>query len=120
MTHRSSLQIMGRRPAVRYNLQLPVVFRWSDGTEHAGAGFTTDVSLDGVHVVSYGCPPVGAEVHLEVLVPPLYPLSDELLIECCGKVNEISPESGRISFRVLGKFDDAHLTRLCRHDSSPV
>ena len=41
-----------RRTAVRYKLQLPVIFHWNEGGECTGGGFTSDVALDGVSLTA--------------------------------------------------------------------
>ena len=57
-----------RRSAVRYKLQLPVIFHWNEGGECTGGGFTSDVALDGALINSSTCPPVGTDVLIEVLL----------------------------------------------------
>jgi len=98
-----------RRTAVRYNLRLPVIFHWNDGSDHTEGGFTNDVALDGALIFSSSCPPVGADIRIEVLVPSPDQSGDELRIECSGKVTRVAEQSG--CFGVLGTFDDDHLTR---------
>ena len=100
-----------RRAAVRYSLRLPVIFRWNDGTDHTEGGFTRDVALDGVFIVSSKCPPVGAEVRIEVLFPSPNEPSGELRIECTGKVTRIETSFKGAGFGVEGRFDDKHLTQ---------
>jgi len=55
------------RRAIRYKLKLPVLFHWNDGAEHVAGGFTSDVALDGVLILSSTCPPIGCEVRIEIL-----------------------------------------------------
>jgi len=98
-----------RRAAVRYKLRLPVIFHWNDGTERTEGGFTNDVAMDGALIFSTKCPPIGSEVRIEVLLPSPDQSSEELRIECVGKVTRVVEEAG--CFGVLGMFDDDHLTR---------
>lgn len=100
-----------RRVAVRYKLQLPVIFHWNDGSERMGGGFTSDVALDGALIVSNTCPPVGAEVRIEVLIPSPDHSPEELRIECTGRVTRVVKQFGYSAFGVHGIFDDDHLTR---------
>jgi hypothetical protein len=100
-----------RRSAVRYNLRLPVIFYWQDGEEHAGAGFTVDVALDGALISSSNCPPLGAPVRIEVLIPSPNQSHEELRVECIGKVTRVVEQFGCGLFGVHGSFDDDHLTR---------
>lgn len=104
--------ITQRRATVRYKLCLPVIFHWSDGGEQTGGGFTKNVALDGVFVVSSKCPPVGCDVRIVVLLPPPDGRGGELRIECVGKVTRVVSGTGGNGFGVQGLFDDDHLTRL--------
>jgi len=100
-----------RRGAVRYNLRLPVIFHWNDGTDHTAGGFTCDVSLEGALILSSTCPPVGADVRIEVLVPSPDDSSEEIRIECTGKVKRVWEQQGLVYFGVHGFFNDDQLTR---------
>jgi hypothetical protein len=100
-----------RRSAVRYKLQLPVIFHWIDGVEHAAGGFTCDVALDGALIQSAVCPPIGCDVRIEVLIPSPDHSRDQLRIQCSGKVTRSVSQSGSNSFGVRGFFDDDQITR---------
>jgi hypothetical protein len=96
---------------MRYRLRLPVIFHWYDGMEHIEGGFTTDVALDGALILSSRCPPVGADVRIEVLIPSPDQSAEEIRIECVGKVTRVADHLGSIFFGVRGMFNDDHLTR---------
>jgi PilZ domain len=98
-----------RRNAVRYHLQLPVIFHWKDEKDRTEGGFTSDVGLDGALIVSRACPPIGSDIHLEVLIPSPMRNGEELRIECIGKVTRVVEKEGRHAFGVHGTFDDEHL-----------
>ena len=98
-----------RRAAVRYRLRLPVIFHWNDGREHTEGGFTNDVALDGALIFSSKCPPIGADIRIEVVLPSPDQSGEELRIECTGKVVRTPHYAG--CFGVHGVFDDDHLTR---------
>jgi hypothetical protein len=100
-----------RRNAVRYKLQLPVIFHWNDGTEHTEGGFTSDVALDGTLILSSKCPPIGSQVRIELLIPSPDKSGEEVRIECLGRVTRVVDEPGCSAFGVQGTFDDDHLTR---------
>jgi len=102
---------MNRRTAIRYKLRLPVIFHWNDGTEHTEGGFTNDVALDGVLIVSSKCPPLGSEIRIEVLVPAPNSSEEEIRIECVGKVTRVPEARGGSWFGVHGLFSDEQLTR---------
>lgn len=97
-----------RRSYVRYKLRLPVIFHWNDGTDHTEGGFTSDVSLDGALILSSICPPIGADVQVELLVPAPGDAAEEIRVKCCGTVTRVMRGG---SFGVRGVFNDQHLTR---------
>jgi len=103
-----------RREAVRYRLQLPAVFTWNDGTEHMGAGLTSDVSLNGASILSTICPPVGTDVRIDILLPSPDHSGEGLKIECIARVARLLTEPGFTAFCVHGTFDDDHLTAMFR------
>lgn len=98
-----------RRSAVRYKLQLPVIFHWNDGSDHTDGGFTCDVARDGALIRSAACPPIGCEIRVEVLLPSLRSASEELRIQCVGKVTRAA-KKGCATFGVEGNFDDDQIT----------
>jgi|ERR1017187_6949318 hypothetical protein len=103
---------MQRRSAVRYKLNLPVIFSWNDGgEEHTAGGFTYDVALDGALIQSAVCPPIGCDIRIEVLIPSPDLGREQLRIQCLGKVTRALGHDGGVSFGVRGFFDDDHITR---------
>jgi hypothetical protein len=100
-----------RRTAIRYKLQLPVLFHWNDGRERTEGGFTSDVALDGALILCNMCPPIGSEVRIEVLLPSPDRSGEDLRIECTGTVTRVVDQPGTKAFGVHGIFDDDHLTR---------
>ena len=99
------------RSAVRYKLQLPVIFHWNDGVDHTAGGFTCDVALDGALIQSAICPPVGCEVLIEVLIPSPNQSREQLRIQCSGRVTRAVTQNEGGSFGVRGFFDDDDITR---------
>jgi hypothetical protein len=96
---------------MRYKLRLPVIFHWNDGTEHTEGGFTTDVALDGALILSSRCPPVGADIRIEVLIPSPDQAAEEIRIVCTGKVTRVADHLSSNFFGVRGMFNDDQLTR---------
>jgi hypothetical protein len=96
---------------MRYKLRLPVIFHWNDGMEHTEGGFTTDVALDGALILSSKCPPVGADIRIEVLIPSPDQSAEEIRIECMGKVTRVAKHRAPWLFGVRGMFNDDNLTR---------
>lgn len=59
-----------QRTAVRYPLEVPVVFRWIErGQSRESHGLTRDVSVRGAFVLSGECPPCGARVAVKMNFP---------------------------------------------------
>jgi len=58
---------------MRYRLEVPAVFRWQDGSgvRFEGAGVTRDLSEVGAYVFAARCPPLQAEIEIEIVVSPL-------------------------------------------------
>lgn len=48
-----------------------VIFRWKgpDNQRFQGEGATRDLSVEGVFVLTATCPPVNAQVHMQVILP---------------------------------------------------
>jgi hypothetical protein len=95
----------------RYKLRLPAIFHWNDGTEHTEGGFTSDVAVDGAMILSSKCPPVGAEIRIEVLLPSPDGIGEELRVEFLGKVTRVVYQPFGGAFGVRGVFDDDHMSR---------
>jgi hypothetical protein len=61
-----------RRKTARYRMGVPVIFDWrtSQSGRSQGTGFTRDVSLDGVYIVTDAamCPPPNAEIEVEIIL----------------------------------------------------
>jgi hypothetical protein len=104
-------RVTQRRTAIRYKLQLPVIFHWNDGREHTEGGFTSDVALDGALILCSRFPPIGSDVRIEILLPSPDQSGEDLRIECTGKVIRVVDQLGTKAFGVQGIFDDDHLTR---------
>ncbi len=106
------LTVIRSRPKLRavahYNLQLPVIFEWSDETNHVNGGFTKDIARDSAFILSDKCPPLGSDVRMKILFPSPVE-SGALYIECTGKVDRISDGRGCRGFRFHGWFDDTLL-----------
>lgn len=95
-----------RKSAVRYRCQLPVIFNWHEEGRQNGAGFTSDVSLEGALIQSPVSPPVGCEVFVQILVPSPNEDGTQLRVQCTGKVHRVVRQSDGYSFGVRGSFED--------------
>lgn len=105
----SGVQIQERRGSARYSLWLPVVFQSSESGQNTYGGFTRDVSSAGAFIVASQCPPAGAQVVLQVVVPVH---AGTVMLECMGQVTRVQSEQGCSGFAVSGSFDENKWTRL--------
>jgi hypothetical protein len=95
-----------RRTRVRYRLVLPVIFRWSDGTEHSGVGYCRNIGLGGIFIVTSYCPPADIEIEIDVVVPVFNPAPGELLLRHTGRLVRIQACEDLFGFAVAGQFED--------------
>jgi hypothetical protein len=110
---------MERRRAVRYKLCLPLLFKWTDGSRDPiqEAAFTRDISTGGVFISCVKCPPVGATLSLEIMLPPNSEIrSHALRLDATAQVIRIASEREERGFGVTG--DLAPQEGEYRHDGS--
>jgi hypothetical protein len=76
------------RRFVRYRLDLPVTYMWRDarGESERAAGFTWDISMGGMFVVSSQCPPPQSQVWCEVILPRSYTSDAARQLRAAGPV----------------------------------
>jgi PilZ domain len=95
-----------RRTRNRFRLVLPVVFRWSDGTEHCAVGYCRNIGLRGMFIVTGHCPPVDIEIEIDVVVPAFDPAPKEILFRHTGRVIRIQACEDLLGFAVAGQFEN--------------
>jgi PilZ domain len=95
-----------RRTRNRFRLVLPVVFRWSDGTEHSAVGYCRNIGLEGIFIVTSNCPPADIEIEIDVVVPAFDPDPKEILLRHTGRVIRIQACEDLLGFAVAGQFED--------------
>ena len=96
---------MNRRRSVRFELQMPVVCRWKDHQDRQceTGGFSRDIGVAGLFVLSSVLPPEGVAVTLKVLLPALgRATSSGLQLQSEGKVVRIEAATG---FAVCCEFE---------------
>ena len=96
----------GARKTIRFPLQAPVVFWWTDknGNHQHGEGRSRDISESGTFVHAVACPPLGASVGLRISLETVPDATKTLPIEFDGHVLRVERASaGRESsgFAVL-------------------
>ena len=95
-----------RRTRNRFRLVFPVIFHWSDGTEHSAVGYCRNIGLGGIFIVTGHCPPVDIEIEIDVVVPAFDPEPKEILFRHTGRVIRIQACEDLLGFAVAGQFDD--------------
>jgi hypothetical protein len=98
---------MQQRESVRFQIRLPVIFRWNDeqvGRQQNG-GFTRDISTRGLFVYSPMPPPSGVTVELEVMLPPIEESGHGVRLQSEGRVLRIERKGEHIGFAATGTFD---------------
>ena len=94
-----------RRSRARFQLVFPVIFHWSDGSEHSAVGYCRNIGLGGVFIVTSDCPPVGVEIQVDVVVPATDPAPTEILFRHSGRAIRIQRCEDLLGFAVAGHFD---------------
>jgi hypothetical protein len=95
-----------RRKAMRFPLDVPVVFWWIDanGVYQLGEGRSYDVSELGVFVCASSCPPTGAQVGLKIPIAEVPDVPRALRMEVEGRVlrvEQVRNGEGRDGFVIL-------------------
>jgi len=104
-----------RRKNARFHLRLPVTFWYASSGETAAGGFTRDISLGGIFVLSDECPEPGHPITVQVTFPPLQPRNGQLHLMCAGHVSRVwTGAQQRRGFAVSGWFSDEHLNPASR------
>lgn len=95
-----------QRTRARFRLVFPVIFHWSDGTEHSAVGYCRNIGLGGTFIVTSNCPPVGTEIEIDVVVPAFGPTPKEILFRHTGRVTRIQACKDLLGFAVAGQFEN--------------
>lgn len=97
-----------RRNFRRFSLLLPVLFRWTNGSEHYDVGEGANVGLGGIFIFSTKCPSVGTQVEVEFSVPAFDRMTREVRLRCLGQVSRLEA-CGQVSgFAVTGRIEGEH------------
>jgi PilZ domain len=95
------------RKAIRFPLEAPIVFRWTDsGIEKQGEGRTHDISEVGAFVLSSICPPVGTEISFNIFLPVIPGYEPKTRVEAEGRVLRVEQArgiEGRDGFAILSR-----------------
>jgi hypothetical protein len=89
------LSFIERRCAQRFELQLPVIVRWSDGNEMREAlAVSGDVSSNGIYFVLRESLKEGTPVELEMTLPNEITLAGPVRVSCFGRIQRCELKEG--------------------------
>ena len=96
------MSFIERRRAQRFELQLPVIVRWSDGNEMREAlAVSGDVSSIGIYFVLGESLKEGAPVELEMTLPDQITLAGPVRVCCFGRIQRCELKEGANAGMVL-------------------
>jgi len=98
---------MEKRAAVRFQLQAPVIIRWTDraGVQREDIGRTCNISVSGAFLVSRAKIPIGTNIGLEIHLPTLERNTvQRVQLKSTGKVMRITEIARESGFAVVGQF----------------
>ena len=99
-------QPIERRTSRRFSLALPVLFRWTDNTEHYDVGQCANAGLNGMFVLAASCPPVGTQVEIEMNIPAFDLIPRQCQLRCTGRVMRVEGCDQYRGFAVVGRIED--------------
>ena len=96
-----------QRRSSRFRLQLPVLTQWTDreGQGQFGGGFTRDVCLRGVFVISSKLPPQAAVITVTVVLPNARAGSQELHLHSLGSVVRVEQSTTTAGYAISCDFE---------------
>ena len=101
---------MERRQAIRYRLNVPVVFSWesSQRDRFQGEGSTRDISAVGAYILTPTTPPVDAPVNVEIMISALFgPIKVKIKGQMrVQRVKHAMAEHEQSGFSVVGEWNE--------------
>ena len=99
-------QPIERRTSRRFSLVLPVLFRWTDSTEHYDVGQCANAGLNGMFIRCASCPPIGMQVEIEMNIPAFDLIPRQCQLRCTGRVMRVEGCDQYRGFAVVGRIED--------------
>ena len=93
-----------RRTSRRFQIVLPVLFRWADSVEHYDDGHCANIGQGGMFVLAAKCPPPGVEVVVEFALPAFDLVPHPVKLRCIGRVSRVETCYQLNGFAVAGHF----------------
>ena len=98
-----------RRTSRRFQIVLPVLFRWADSVEHYDVGHCGNIGQGGMFILAAKCPPTGVEVAVEFTLPAFDLVPHPVKIRCFGRVSRVETCYQLSGFAAAGRFVDEML-----------
>jgi hypothetical protein len=100
------VQSIDRRDALRFQIVLPVLFRWADCGQHCDGGRCVNVGKGGMFILAEKYPPLGVALVLEFALPAFGLIPRPIPLRCVGQVSRIDIEMCEPlnGFAVTGRF----------------
>ena len=89
-----------RRTSRRFQIALPILFRWTNSIRHYDVGQCENIGGGGMFVLSKNCPPVGAEIEVEFAIPAFDLVPHAVKLRGVGRVCRVD----LTGFAIAGEF----------------
>jgi hypothetical protein len=93
-----------RRTSRRFQIVLPVLFRWADSVEHYDAGHCGNIGQGGMFILAAKCPPPDVEVEVEFALPAFDLVPHPVRLHCIGQVSRVETCYQLNGFAVAGRL----------------
>ena len=93
-----------RRASKRFQISLPVLFRWADGDEHYDTGHCGNLGLGGIFILTSRCPPSGVEVEVEFALPAFDLVPHPVTLRYVGRVSRVEACYRLSGFAITGQI----------------
>ena len=93
-----------RRTSRRFQVVLPVLFRWADSVEHYDVGQCGNVGQGGMFILAAKCPPPDVAVEVEFALPAFDLVPHPVRLHCIGQVSRVETCYQLNGFAVAGRF----------------
>ena len=93
-----------RRTSRRFQIVLPVLFRWADSVEHYDVGHCGNIGRSGMFILAAKCPPPGVEVEVEFALPAFDLVPHPVRLHCIGQVSRVETCYQLNGFAVAGRL----------------
>jgi hypothetical protein len=101
-----------RRASRRFQISLPVLFRWVDSVRHYEVGQCENIGSGGMFVLAKRCPPLGSEIDVEFNTPAFDLVPHSVRVRGVGRVCRIETCYHLTGFAIAGKFVNEVETKL--------